>query len=180
MERQSELPKLIKQGWNPLFRLRYYQNMISWTSVSVKWISVFLCTPCAETVCCAGADWEVTGNQKSGWLRISRSNRKKQGQGSPNTFNIPKVDLFVNKKLCKRDKIYTWHKFNKKVWAGSHLAKPHPECYIIIRKGDTNVQVKPKLFREREQRGIYEREVKMMLDTKSFENWPLTVGCKDS
>jgi hypothetical protein len=58
----------------------------------------------------------------------------------------------------------------KKVWAGSHLEKPYPECYIIVRKGDTNVQVKPKLFREREQRGIYEREVKLMLDTKNLKN----------
>ena len=32
----------------------------------------------------------------------------------------------------------------EKVWAASHLAKRGPECYIIIRKGDTNVQVKPK------------------------------------
>ena len=58
----------------------------------------------------------------------------------------------------------------RKVWTGSHLAKLHPECYIIIRRGDTNVQVKPKLFREREQRGIYEREVKLMLDTKNLKN----------
>ena len=58
----------------------------------------------------------------------------------------------------------------RKVWSASHLAKRGPECYIIIRKGDTNVQVKPKLFREREQRGIYEREVKLMLDTKNLKN----------
>jgi hypothetical protein len=32
---------------------------------------------------------------------------KKKGAESPNTFNIPKVDLFVKEFLCKNNKIYT-------------------------------------------------------------------------
>ena len=55
----------------------------------------------------------------------------------------------------------------RKVWLVSHLARKVPGCYIIIRKGDTNVQVKPGAQGERE---TGEREVKMMLDTKNLEN----------
>ena len=63
---------------------------------------------------------------------------KKEGCKKPPTYSIYQRWIYLSKASCaKRTKSTLDTNLTRKVWVVSHLAESHPECYIIIRKGDT-------------------------------------------